>query len=139
MKRNEFEEVIKTLCSYYDDKKLEENTKNIYFEEMKYYNGDLGIYIKEICNSSKFFPKITELKTIKKNIEKSKNYSVASNKMCDCDNCRGSGWIIIVDNGIEYAVACECKNGDNKIYNGQDCKEHKSNYYIPRYNSKMPV
>lgn len=144
MKRNEFENVIKTLTQYYD-KELDEGTREIYFNEMKYYNGDLSKYIEEVCNLCKFFPKIVELKNIKQKLEEQKEYVDINNPVCECNLCHGSGYRFIneqTESGYIYtfAVACDCPNGDNKLYDGRTIKDKKyrTNYICPRYSSVIP-
>lgn len=47
---------------------------------------------------------------------------------------------IINEVSYDYVYACDCKNGDNKLYDGSTIKdkEHRSNYYVPRYSAVLP-
>lgn len=59
-----------------------------------------------------------------------------------CSKCGGSGWVLIVDNGIEYAKECECgirqrEIHDNRLrfanipetYKGITLKDIRTNFY----------
>ena len=59
--------------------------------------------------------------------------------------CNGTGYVIlkqvIEGTAYDYAYACDCKNGDNKLYDGRTIKDkdHRSPYYIPRYSAVIPT
>lgn len=47
---------------------------------------------------------------------------------------------IVEGRAYNYAYACDCKNGGNKLYDGTTIKDkdHRSSYYIPRYSAVIP-
>ena len=145
MTLNEFGNVWNTLCNYYE-KEYSKDVMNLYFNEMKYINGEYNELITGITNKCKYFPKIADIMEVWRTIKQENMEVVDINKpVCECNLCNGSGYRIIKEKspagGIyEFAVACDCHNGDNKLYDGRTIKDkkHRSNYICPRYSSVMP-
>lgn len=58
--------------------------------------------------------------------------------------CNGTGYVILKKRVhgklYDYAYVCDCKNGDNKLYDGKTIKdkEHRSPYCVPRYSEVIP-
>ena len=58
--------------------------------------------------------------------------------------CKGTGYVtvkkIVNELSYDFVYACDCRNGDNKLYDGSTIKdkEHRSNYYVPRYSAVLP-
>jgi hypothetical protein len=147
MKRNEFNTVFGTICKYYDKDYTKDNEMmEIYFNEMKYINENFSEYINQIFSKFKFFPKVAELKDLRFKLKEDKGNSININaKICDCNYCNGSGYRTITEIRyklpIEFLVACDCKNGDNKLYEGSKMKEAKdrSDYAVRRFSHYIPV
>ena len=149
MVRKDFNSVFDTMCDYYGAKdiKLNEAVRELYFDQMKFYDPQewLGIQ-KQITERIKYFPKITEIIEIAREYKNANKKTININEpVCECDLCSGTGYRFIHEvspkGGIyTFAVACDCANGDNKLYDGRTIKDakHRSNYICPRYSSIMP-
>ena len=58
----------------------------------------------------------------------------------ECKLCSDSGFVLLKDEkGRSWATACDCKKGDNKLYDGRTIEDPKrrSPYFIPRYSQVM--
>lgn len=139
----EFVEETSRLEKYYE-KELDEFQRKIWNEEL----GNIPVQryrqiIKEAYRTCKFMPKLSDLIEINKQM----GYHTENKQITEsveCEKCGGKGFVIYikeVDNGgskipYEYIARCNCKNGDNFIYNGSniDDSEHRSNYYVPTIN-----
>ena len=63
----------------------------------------------------------------------------------ECKACNDTGFILITEKSekggtYEFAVACDCPKGDDKVYDGRiiSDEKHRSNYICPRYSSLLP-
>ena len=146
MTMNEFSNVWKTLCTYYDKNENSKELIDIYFSGMKYINNNYDELMRGIFRKCKFFPKVAEIMEIWEKTRKEHTVSININEpVCDCNLCEGTGYRLINEvspqGGIyTFAAACDCANGDNKLYDGRTIKDakHRSNYICPRYSSIMP-
>ena len=74
----EFEKIWGRMCKYYDkDYLLDKDMIEIYFNEMKYINDQYDVFESTVYKKCKFFPKVTEINSIKEELNKNKR------KQCD--------------------------------------------------------
>ena len=150
MVRKEFSSVWNTLCAYYGYKEAErEDIKDLYFRQLKYYDPMDWIEIQDVVIAKcKFMPKVEEISSIANEWKKKKQDAKTADiniPVCECKLCNGTGYrsIIEMDNNrpYEYVVACDCANGDNKLYDGRTIKDekHRTNYIVPRYSQIIPA
>jgi hypothetical protein len=52
----------------------------------------------------------------------------------ECRKCNDTGLVLLKDqDGRSWAVACDCKKGNDKVYDGRTLEKDRSPYIIPRY------
>ena len=139
MRYVEFEQLWKKMCKVFNrtESLTDKDVIDIYFREVKTYNNDYNVLEQRILQKYKYFPKPADLletiSEVKNELAKVKD----KNKVFkQCDMCNGSGFVIIKDEKQrEYAVACDCENGDDKLYDGRTItdKRYRSPYVIKRY------
>lgn len=142
----EFKDIYNRFCNYFGkfEYMSDETMIKIYFKEMKYINFNLEEFEQMVYEKCTYFPKVAEIHSIRKNELKNVKATVNINtKVCDCNKCNGTGYRLMIEvkNDIpyEFIVACDCRNGDNKIYDGRTIsdKKHRSCYIIPRFSEKF--
>lgn len=147
MKFVEFETIWRRMCMYYEKPGYLENKEmvDIYFNEMKYINNNYQEFEQLLRNKCKFWPKTADIVEVRKElIDKmlEEQHININEPVCECKLCNGTGYRIIKDKKMRnYAVACDCKNGDTKLYDGRKIvdKAHRSIYIIPRYSQLFPT
>lgn len=149
MVRKDFNSIFDTLCDYYNQKEMKENEsiRELYFDQLKYYDPQEWLDIqKTLLAKHKYMPKIQEIITAVADIKRENKEVIDINKpVCECDLCNGTGYRFITEpspkgNTYTFVVACDCANGDSKVYDGRTIKDkkHRSNYICPRYSSMFP-
>lgn len=146
MKFTEFEPIWKTICKYYSKPEFlnDKEMIRVYFDEMKHINSNFEKFEQLLYRKCQFFPKTYHILEIRKAMmdEMLEEQRVNINEpVCECKLCNGTGYRIIRDNRMQqYAVACDCKNGDTKIYDGRNIQDkmHRSIYIVPRYSQMFP-
>lgn len=150
MVRKDFNSIFDTLCDYYGQKEMKENDsiREIYFGQLKYYEPQEWIEIQNaLLGKHKYMPKVQEIIAIASDVKATNKETVNVNiPVCDCTLCNGTGYRFITEpspqgNIYTFVVACDCANGNNKLYDGRTIKDKKnrSNYICPRYSSIMPT
>jgi hypothetical protein len=143
MKINEFTIIFNRMCKYFNKDEFinDKSIGEIYYNEMKKINDRYDYFEELLYSKCKFFPKVTEIKDVRYKMNENESGIIDVNaKICECANCNGTGYrIIFYNKNIEYVVACDCKNGDNKLYDGRSIKDkaHRSSYIVPRYSEKL--
>lgn len=146
MKFIEFENIWRRMCVYYGKSDFLEDKDmiKIYFDEMKYINRDYEEFEQLLRSKCKYFPKAADIEDVKKVLldKRLEEQRININEpVCECKLCNSTGYRMIRDEqNREYICACDCKNGDNKLYDGRTIsdKAHKSIYVIPRYSQLYP-
>lgn len=145
MTKQEFIKEFNILCDYYKAVDLKENGNLLdkYYDYLKNIDiSDWKIIRNRIDLRYKYMPKIMEIQDVyseyRSEIAREKE---KEKKTYACKLCNESGFVIVRDNkNRQYAVACDCRNGDDKIYDGRTIKDekHRSIYVIPRYSQVVP-
>lgn len=150
MKFEQFEKEFEIIANYYGKEEILQNKEliNIYFDSFKYVDIFTFNRVKELAiKKCKFFPKVSEFEDFIQEARKER-YSKEKREqeiLHECEKCKKLGYILYWKkvNDIEYlyACACDCKNGDNKLYEGPQVKDPKgrSNYYIKRFSDVFGI
>ncbi len=141
---NEFEPIFKRICRYFGKEEYitDKEMIEIYFNEMKRINDRYPYFEELLFQKCKFFPKVTEIRDIRFKMQDDKKVIDINTPICDCKLCETTGYRFIRnEKGSIYAVACDCKNGDNKLYDGRMIKDtaNRSDYVIRRYSDYIPA
>lgn len=143
MKFEQFEKEFEIIANYYGKEDIIKNKEfmNLYFDSFKYVDIFTFNRVKELAiKKCKFFPKVSEFEEFIQETKKEKYSNEKREEITyECDKCKKTGYVLywkkVNDREYLYACACDCRNGDNKLYEGPKVKDPKgrSNYYIKRF------
>lgn len=144
MKFEQFEKEFAIISNYYGKEDILTNKElmNIYFDSFKYVDIFTFNRVKELTiKKCKFFPKVSEFEEFIQEVKREKHNNEKSEEeiVYECDKCKGVGYVLywknVEDMEYLYACACDCKNGNNRLYEGPQVKDARgrSNNYIKKF------
>lgn len=141
MKQDDIMKLFDLLCKYYNKESYLEDKEmfKTYYDTLKDFNIDKNYLKENILKQCRYFPKVIDMLNIIEEIQNKQGKSLTNSKICECQYCNGTGYRLITEikNDVPYkfALACDCKNGDNKLYDGKKIEDarYRSNYIVPRF------
>lgn len=138
MTKQEFKPIWDRMCKYYGRENMDQLAET-YFNEMKYITKGYEQFERELYKNYTYFPKITEIKQTRYFLFKDEKTATK------CPKCNGTGLVIVQqkenDRVYDYALACYCDNGADKVYDGRTIEDvrYRTNYMITRLSQDISI